>query len=258
MISHRMPIKAVAMTAVCMFVTLSSHAKADITISDPVSGPPATSGDGLSVDYYKTGSAPGSIANALAFIASNSPDSTFISTGVGYPASSPGSTVDDSTSLSTYLGSDAASLSNASVGTNTLDDSIYHYTGFINITTANLTTTFALGSDDGSELSINGTQVIDNDGDHAFQTVSQTVDFTAPGLYAVDMISFEDGGDTGVFWTSTIGSPTGSQVEVPESVLFQSTVVPEPSSLLLLGVSVSLLLSTVRLRSNSSQFARAR
>ena len=91
---------------------------------------------------------------------------------MGYPYASPGSTVDDSTSLSTYLGSDASSLSNPSVGTNTLDASIYHYTGFINITSADLTTTFFLGSDDGSELSINGTQVIDNDGDDGYFTVS--------------------------------------------------------------------------------------
>ena len=84
--------------------------------------------------------------------------------------------------MSTYLGSDAASLSNPSVGTNTLEDSIYHFTGYINITSANLTTTFQLGSDDGSALWLNGIQVIDNDGDHSYNTVSQTVDFTRRGF----------------------------------------------------------------------------
>ncbi len=145
--------------------------------------------------------------------------------------------------MSTYLGSDAASLSNQSVGANTLEDSIYHFTGYINITAANLTTTFQLGSDDGSALSINGTQVIDNDGDHGYNTVSQTVDFTAPGLYAVNLISFEDGGVTGVLWSSTIGASSGGSVEVPESVLYQTAAVPEPTSLFLLGVGASFLVA---------------
>ena len=51
--------------------------------------------------------------------------------------------------------------------------------------------------------------MIDNDGDHSYNTVSQTVDFTAPGLYAVNLISFEDGGVTGVLWSSTIGGVFG-------------------------------------------------
>jgi hypothetical protein len=225
-----------------LFTTLS-QVRADITISNPVSGPPATPGDGLLVDYYKSDSTPGSISNAQAYIAGNSASATFISTGVGYPYASPGGTLDDSSTLSTYLGSDAASLSNSSVGTNTLGDSIYHYTGFINITAANETTTFSLGSDDGSALWINGIQVLDNDGDHGYGTVSQTVDFTAPGLYAVDLISFEDGGVTGVLWSSSIGAPPDGSVEVPESILYQAAAVPEPSSVFLLGVGASFLLT---------------
>ena len=85
--------------------------------------------------------------------------------------------------------------------------------------------------------------MIDNDGDHSYSTVSQTVDFTAPGLYAVNLISFEDGGVTGVLWSSSIGAPSGGSVEVPESVLYQAAAVPEPTSLFLLGVGASFLLT---------------
>lgn len=141
-----------AMPLLAALLATITQARADIMISNPISGPPATPGDGLLVDYYKTASPPGTISNAQAYIAGNLPSASFISTGVGYPFASPGGTIDDTSTLSTYLGNnDAASLSNPSVGMNTLEDSIYHFTGFINITAANLTTTFQLGSDDGGD-----------------------------------------------------------------------------------------------------------
>ena len=143
--------KTMAMPLLAALLATITQARADIMISNPISGPPATPGDGLLVDYYKTASPPGTISNAQAYIAGNLPSASFISTGVGYPFASPGGTIDDTSTLSTYLGNnDAASLSNPSVGMNTLEDSIYHFTGFINITAANLTTTFQLGSDDGT------------------------------------------------------------------------------------------------------------
>ena len=121
-------LKTIALALLAVLLATVAQSRADITISNPISGPPATPGDGLLADYYKTADPPETIANAQAFIAVNSPTATFISTGVGYPFANPGGTIDDGSSLSTYLGSDAANLSNP-VGGNTLDDSIYHFTG---------------------------------------------------------------------------------------------------------------------------------
>jgi hypothetical protein len=252
MMLRRIEIQMIAPIVVSLYVVMGSQAHAQITIGNPVAPPPTTPGDGLHVDYYKLTTFPETIAFSENYIANNAPNATFISTGVGYPSNNPGGTVSDSTSLSTYLGPDAATLSNPSVGSNTLDQSIYHYTGYIDITTANLTTTFFLGSDDGSRLSLNGIQVIDNDGDHGYTTQSQIVDFTAPGLYSVDLISFEDGGVTGVLWSSSIGAPSGGSVEIPESILYQSAV-PEPSSLTLTGMATAAIGLVCLLRRRGSR-----
>jgi len=63
-------------------------------------------------------------------------------------------------------------------------------TGYIAITQAG-TYTFNLGSDDGSLLYIGGQQIINNDGQHNFQTDTQQVIFSAAGLYAITLDDFE-------------------------------------------------------------------
>ncbi|MFN2310291.1 MAG: PA14 domain-containing protein, partial [Gammaproteobacteria bacterium] len=66
------------------------------------------------------------------------------------------------------------------------------YTGALQVETAG-TYTFYLTSDDGSALSLDGAQVIDNDGAHATTTREVTLDLAA-GEHALEVLYFENGG----------------------------------------------------------------
>ena len=55
--------------------------------------------------------------------------------------------------------------------------------------------------------------------------------FGGAGMYSVDLVYFENGGVTGVEWSSSIGGGI-----VPTSVLFTS--VPEPGALALVGLAL--------------------
>ncbi|WP_157730143.1 Calx-beta domain-containing protein [Tenacibaculum jejuense] len=66
------------------------------------------------------------------------------------------------------------------------------FRGYLNITTAG-TYNFYLASDDGSKLFIDGVEVIDNDGDHAVVTVSNSY-FLGVGLHEIVVPFYENGG----------------------------------------------------------------
>jgi hypothetical protein len=248
--------------AITLTFAMAHDVRADvIDFSTPNSALPATAGNGLVGSYYRPtgGFQPGSIANANAYISSHGADATFVSTGINYPAGSAyGSqaTAGDGTSVSTYLGSDASSLTavagspsgetTAQVLANTLDGTMYTFTGYLAITAADLNTpeTFFLGSDDGSALYIQGQQIIANDGDHGFGFTSggNTVEFTQAGLYAIRILGYEDGGETGVEFGSTLAGLGDVGQELTAANFYQTapaatTVTPEPSSLTLLSTA---------------------
>ena len=66
------------------------------------------------------------------------------------------------------------------------------------------TYTFTTTSDDGSVLFINGTQVVNNDGPHASQTASGTIDLD-PGQFEITVLYFENGGIENL--SATISGP---------------------------------------------------
>jgi hypothetical protein len=229
-----------------------------IVFSIPDAPLPTTSGDGLAGSYYRPtgGYEPGLIANANTYIAGNGADATFVSTGIDYAAGSAygsGNSVSDGASVSTYLGSDATSLTalpgspsgetTAQVLANSLDGTMYVFTGYLAITAAQANTvqTFYLGSDDGSALSIEGQQVISNDGDHpfGFTTSGNTVEFTQPGLYAIRVLYYEDGGLTGVEFGSTLAGAGTFGAELTAADFYQSaptSATPEPGGIALMAV----------------------
>jgi hypothetical protein len=229
-----------------------------VVFSSPAAPLPATAGNGLVGDYYRPtgGYEAGSIANANAYIAGHNPDATFISTGIDYPYGSiygSGNTASDGTSVSTYLGLDATSLTalpgspsgetTAQILANTLNGTMYVFTGYLRITAAETNTvqTFYLGSDDGSALSIEGQQVVPNDGDHSFgfTTGGNTVEFTQPGLYAIRFLYYEDGGVTGVEFGSTLAGAGTFGAELTAADFYQNlptSATPEPGGISLMAI----------------------
>jgi uncharacterized membrane protein YgcG len=196
----------------------------DLTITASVAGETTggTAG-GLTGYYYGTGSGgAGSVANAQAYIASHSPLAQFVASQVQYPAGlGIGASDGDSDTFGNFLGSDANTLDNPAVKSNNLSGQIIEFDGFISLPAG--PTTLWIGSDDGSELFLNGnttTPLIDDDGTHGFAWASATYDAPAAGLYAVKLIYFEDGGSTGIglAW----GDSAADRTTIPEGDLFSA------------------------------------
>jgi hypothetical protein len=203
---------------------------ADFTFSTPFAALPAEDGTGLAASFYSLPSAPGSLANATALVAAaGAPTATFIATSICFPSC--GSSIGDGTLLSDYIGANGTGL--AGNASSQLSNSATLFIGYIAIRDAGATYTFDLGSDDGSQLVISGVQVINNDGDHGFGTVSRSVTFTQAGVYAFYVQHFEDGGVTGVsVWQN------GNALAKTDLYAAVSAV-PEPATFGLLGAGLA-------------------
>lgn len=164
---------------------------------------------------------------AYSYINSHAALATFTTHGINYPSFL--TSISDSTTLSSFLGADAASLSNSSVGANAIQGQLIRFTGSIYLTSG--TTNFVLGSDDGSVLTIGGSQLIDYGGLHSFS--STTAAFTAPtsGWYAFDLLYYENGGDTGVSLGTVINGSSQTLSFTPTASL-NTNAVPAPASAL--------------------------
>ncbi|MCW3061147.1 MAG: hypothetical protein JWQ02_2968 [Capsulimonas sp.] len=206
------------LTVLTICTAAAGAAHASITIIGPSAPVPATPGTGLQGFYYGNGIAPGNLANAQAYISTHAPLATFTATTINYSQN-------DDVTLTTFLGGDAASLSNPAVGANDLTGQIIEFKGFYAVPTAGLQT-IGIGSDDGSQMFINGTEVVNLDGDHAFTTGFQTIDFTTAGLYQIDIIYFEDFGSTGISLIDGAGNPVDTDLLYSQA----PNAVPEPSS----------------------------
>ena len=109
------------------------------------------------------------LAVARAYIAANPADGTFTATVIDYPDDRDSTSTEEL--ISAVLGVDAPSLSPASLGTVPVLNSILQFKGFLRVDAAG-TLMLGLGSDDGSDLLIQGTQVINNDGLHGFPVLT--------------------------------------------------------------------------------------
>jgi hypothetical protein len=204
---------------------------------------PTTAGDGLNGSFYKFSTTfLTSFAQAnLLIAASPGPTATFTTRAVCYPSCNV-STVSDTTALTTYLNGNVDNFSYAVPSwqiPTTIDHSAMVIGGYIAIAQAG-TYNFNLGSDDGSILTIGNQVVIDNSGVHSWQIATGNATFTAAGLYAIGVQSFENGGYSSLeLWgTDTSGhcfiGRNGNCVGTAATNLFYTstgTPVPEPSTI---------------------------
>ncbi|RYH05834.1 VPLPA-CTERM sorting domain-containing protein [Tropicimonas sp. IMCC6043] len=236
---HFAKFSAVAMVAVASIATTIDQCDALplYTFVSPDGALPATAGTGLNGEIW-TGVDVDTLADARSYILSSPADATFIATSVDYPNGTTGSTSTSST-FSDALGVDAASLSNPTVAATAVLNSIMRFTGYLRVDAPG-SLFLGIGSDDGSELIIQGTQVINNDGIHAFPGASAgpvEVGFLSAGLFEIELLFFESQqvamGIEFFYDSPSSGTP------VPTSHLYSSLVtppVPLPAGLpLLLG-----------------------
>ncbi|MCK4293995.1 MAG: lamin tail domain-containing protein, partial [Planctomycetes bacterium] len=92
----------------------------------------------------------------------------------------------------------------------------FRFTGSIEVPT-NGTYTFYTTSDDGSQLFIGSTRVVNNDGLHGMREISGTI-YLETGLHPITVTFFEHGGDEGLI--VSYAGPGISKREIPGSVLW--------------------------------------
>lgn len=142
---------------------------------------------------------------------------------------------DTSTKINTFLGSNAASFSGdtTTFTTHSVLDSGFTLSGYIYVPASALGTaqTFTFASDDGTILTIGGTQVVNNDGIHPVTTKSANAIFSVAGLYSYSL-SYYDGAAVAASFSATL--PT---------ILYTYSAIPEPSDagLVLLLMAIGLI-----------------
>ena len=171
--------------------TLAATAAALAALPAAALGAPVLSG--VTADVFDVGDVPiGSVDQALDLVAGRSPDAAFAVTALDYPAGDDDTADSGTTSLSAFLGPDAASLTGTDL---TLQDSVFVFTGQILLSEGEQT--FAIGSDDGFRLTIGGSVIAEFNDSRGFGQTSVTVD-AGVGLASFMLVFYDDNGDGGI------------------------------------------------------------
>jgi hypothetical protein len=225
---------ALLTTSLVFLLIGSAHADVVMPSSAYLGPAPGTLGTGLSgvYDYLGTYASTQNLTT-LALIQGAlplTPTATFNATLLNYIGG-------DKTPVEAWLGSDGASVQpQPNAGSNGIYTSYFDFSGFFNVTTP--TVTFTIGSDDGAALYIGGALVASTDGVHMLQTSTVSVDFSQPGLYAIDLQYFnrstQDG--TGGAQLQFSGASSSNLYAQPSGA-----ATPEPASAVLFGASALFL-----------------
>lgn len=153
---------------------------------------PASAGAGLTGQLWtNVPSDTDTLAQARSIVAGGFATANFLATTVDYPTG-PTSTASTSATYATVLDATAqATLDNPSILSDDVLNTVMRFSGFFGVQTAGEVWDFSILSDDGSDVVIQGTQILDNDGIHGFSGPIIDVEFSEPGLYAMDILFFE-------------------------------------------------------------------
>ncbi|ARE40503.1 T1SS secreted agglutinin RTX [Rhodovulum sp. P5] len=162
-------------------------------------------------EFWDANTGLSSIAGAEAVIAGGAATATFDAAFIDFPNGST-DTYGDGTLLSTFLGGYASNLSGGD--TSTLTYSVFRFTGYIDLAAGS--NIFAVGSDDGFVLRMNGDTVASYDGNRSFATTTVTSD-EGTGPTAFELIYWENGGVTGVefYVDGELAAPVDGMAAVP-------------------------------------------
>jgi hypothetical protein len=176
---------------------------------------PAMAQGSLNGTYYQApGGTTSSVAQAQAYMNTNGASGYFTSTestlATGY-------TGQDDTLITSFLGTDGVSFTGTP---GNLSDGIISLNGDVIVSTPG-TYSFSTTSDDGSAMFIDGTEVVNNDGNHLSQTVTNTATLST-GQHSVNIVYYDHGFlptfDGQANFGATFGGLTTSPVPEPSSV----------------------------------------
>jgi len=194
-----------------------------IPATEAVGPQPTVPGTGLNGAWYFDPGNPtrgiGSIATAQNLIASERAYAQFSASYLLYIG---GDTAPANVFLTSFFQNDGNTLNPPN--NDQMQSSIFDFTGYISIGSADLDTTFGLSSDDGSRMLIgqSAIQVVDNDFGHGNQLRTGEAIFEAPGLYPIEIIYFNSDftnnglphqGGANLYFLSTLGG--GGPVSPP-------------------------------------------
>lgn len=219
--------------------------------SIPLAAPsPTVAGTGLAGAYWNANVYSNAAADS---VFATTPTGTFLSPTQDYGGHS--SVNDSYYTVKTYLeGFGATNL----VGdfTANLETATYRFTGYINITSdldvqagnGTIDVNFAVASDDGMRLNIGGTTVTQYDSPRAMGWSVGSASFASAGLYAIELVYWENYGGTGLDFQWQTGSNGYRDVATANLYPSLPAAVPEPASLTLIGAAVAGILGARRRR----------
>ena len=237
---HRSALKG-ALAA--LFIASSTSALAVNISSGALAGAsPAAAGTGLNGSYWSQNVSSNAQADG---VFGTTPTATFFSPTQDY--GNHGSVGDGDYTVKSYLEAFGSTiLTGASAAdSNNLSGALYRFQGYINITSAMDTTpgdgtidvNFLVGSDDGMRLKIGGQTVTEADYARGFDYSYGSASFDSAGLYAIEMVYWENGGGTGFDFMWQTGSNGWSDVAASALYANASPSVPEPGTLALLALA---------------------
>lgn len=230
----------------------------------PTHALPAVSGNGLTGQLW-TNVNPNTdtLSQAQAIISGGFATANFRATTIDFPSGPAGTTFTSATYSSVLDAVAQSTLDNASVLPDDVLNTVMRFAGFFGVQNAGEVWTFRLPSDDGSAVDIQGTRILDNDGIHSFGGPTTTVEFTAPGLYAINVLFFESqatewglefqGGLNGANPTTALTPRLYTLVDfaTPDDERLDSIQpngVPSPGSLSLIGAGLLAALGCLKRR----------